>query len=157
MPAQETAAVVAALGLLVAANSAPVLAARALGSRWSAPIDGGRRLRDGAPLLGAHKTWRGLAAGAAAAALVGVATPIGPVSGAAFGLLALTGDALSSLAKRRLRLPPGRDVPLLDQLPEALLPLLAYGGTLGLSAAGVLVTAIVFAVLDLLATRLLAR
>lgn len=153
----ELPAAAAALALLIAANSAPVLAARALKRRFSQPLDGGRVLGDGSPLLGAHKTWRGLVAGAAAAGLLGALMPLGVVRGAGFGLLALIGDALSSLVKRRLRLRPGADAPLLDQLPEALLPLLAYREALGLGAPGVIVTVLAFAALDALATRLLVR
>src|SRR5271168_5396155 len=48
--------------LISAANGAPVLLARLLGTRFARPIDGGVVLRDGYPLLGRSKTWRGLAA-----------------------------------------------------------------------------------------------
>lgn len=147
----------AALSLLVAAHSAPVLAAMALGRRWSRPLDGGLVLADGEALLGHHKTWRGLAAGTLAAALVGALLPAGALAGAGFGLLALLADSATSFAKRRLRLRPGAQAPLLDQLPESLLPLLAFRHSLALTAADIVGTAITFVALDALGTHLARR
>lgn len=114
------------LAILVAANGAPVLAARVMGTRGARPIDFGLRLPDGRPLFGSHKSWRGLVCGIAAAGLVGALTPRGFVAGASCGLLSLYGDLISSFLKRGLKLPVGRHVPLLDQVPEAAMPLLAY-------------------------------
>lgn len=139
--------------LLIAAHGTPVLAALLLGPRCAWPLDGGRCFIDGRPLLGAHKTWRGLVAGTLAAALVGSATGAGAGLGAAFGALALTGDLASSFAKRRLDRVPGRETLLLDQLPESLLPLLALYRPLGLGPPEIFGTALLFAVLDVAATR----
>lgn len=60
-----------------AANMSPVLIAK-LTPRWNAPIDGGRLAKDGQPLLGPGKTWRGLVGGAIAGALT--ATVVGVVA-----------------------------------------------------------------------------
>lgn len=54
------------------ANMAPVFVAKII-PKWNAPIDGGRVGKDGQRLLGAGKTWRGLAGGAALGGLVAVA------------------------------------------------------------------------------------
>jgi CDP-2,3-bis-(O-geranylgeranyl)-sn-glycerol synthase len=51
-----------ALILIAVANAGPFLFARMFGGRFAGPIDGGFMLRDGHPLLGRSKTWRGLAA-----------------------------------------------------------------------------------------------
>ncbi|WP_166263286.1 CDP-archaeol synthase [Marinobacter caseinilyticus] len=112
------------LVLLIVANGAPVIARRLFRWRWSAPIDGGRLWTDQRRLLGAHKTWRGLVAGVAATGLVSGLVGMGVYFGLLFGFLALTGDALSSFIKRRLNLPPGARATGLDQIPEAVLPLL---------------------------------
>ena len=56
------------LVLLVAVNGAPILAARLLGGRWDAPVDGGCRCPDGHRVFGAAKTWRGRLAGLLAGA-----------------------------------------------------------------------------------------
>jgi CDP-2,3-bis-(O-geranylgeranyl)-sn-glycerol synthase len=146
-----------ALALVVTANSAPVVTALLFGERWAQPIDGGRRLADGHAVLGAHKTWRGLAAGILAACVVGAAIGAGATIGAAFGALALSGDLASSFLKRRLGRSAGQESVLLDPLPESLVPMLALRGPLGLDATAILGTALLFAVLDVAASRMLER
>lgn len=108
--------------LLVLANGSPVVAARLLRHRFSAPIDGGRRWRDGRPLLGASKTWRGLVAGLLACALAAPLAGLTVTFGAIYGLLALGGDLLSSFVKRRLGLESSARATGLDQLPESVIP-----------------------------------
>ena len=146
-----------ALLLLVAANSAAWLAGRALGAHLAAPLDGGLKLRDGTRLLGSHKTWRGLFVGALAAALVAPICGYSTALGLAFGALSLTGDAASSALKRRLRLAPGAQAPLVDQALEALLPLIVLRGPLGLAWADVALVASAFTVLDIAATAIRSR
>jgi hypothetical protein len=51
----------------------------------------------------------------------------------AFGLLSFSADTAASFVKRRLRLQPGTEIPGLDQLPEALVPLLVLSHPLGLA------------------------
>lgn len=143
----------AALALLVAANSTPVIVARMLGPAGAAPIDALFRRHGGHPIFGSHKTWRGLASGALASLLAGALLPCGAFIGLAFGLLSLTGDLASSFSKRRLRVPAGHDVFLLDQLPETLLPLIVLAGPLGLTPSSAAGAAIAFVLLDLLSAR----
>jgi len=142
-----------ALLLLAAANATPVIFARVLGNRLAAPIDAMFRRHGEPPILGAHKTWRGLITGAAAALLAGSMIPCGAWTGLAFGALSLSGDLASSYVKRRLRRPPGHEVLLVDQLPEALLPLITLAGPLGLTVASIAGTAACFTVLDLITAR----
>jgi CDP-2,3-bis-(O-geranylgeranyl)-sn-glycerol synthase len=146
-----------ALLLLMTANSAPWLAGRLLGERLAAPIDGGLTLRDGTRLLGSHKTWRGLVVGALAAALVAKVCGYSTMLGLAFGALSLTGDAVSSALKRRLHLAPGAQAPLIDQVLEALLPLLVLRTSLGLTWTDVALVAGAFTALDIAATAIRGR
>lgn len=143
-----------ALLLVIVANLAPWAGGRLLQSRWRAPLDGGAELADGSRLLGDHKTWRGLALGvlgcAVAARLLG--RPL--LLGAAFGALALGADAASSFTKRRLGLRPGTEIPGLDQLPEALVPLLVLARPLGLRLTDAVAVASVFMLLDLATLRM---
>lgn len=120
--------------LLGAAHTAPWAAGYLLGRRLSAPIDAGMKLADGRRVLGDHKTWRGLVAAMLTCAAVGALLGYTVGLGVAFAVLALAGDAASSLIKRRLRLGPGAEFPGLDQIPEALTPLLALSAPLGISA-----------------------
>ena len=144
----------AAFALLAAAHTAPWAAGRLLGPRWAAPIDGGAILPDGARLFGAHKTWRGALAALGVCTLLGALFGYPASLGLAFAALAMAGDLLSSALKRRLRLAPGREVPGLDQLPEALLPLLTLAGPLGIGGLSATLISLVFALLDLAAIPL---
>ena len=110
-------------GPAYAADMSPVLAARPFPT-WDAPIDGSRTFH-GRPVLGPHKTWRGLLACATAGvaawevqrllyhggigrelALVDYAAePILP--GLLIGIGAGPDDAVKSFFKRRLGICPG--------------------------------------------------
>ena len=74
----HTLAILQGLILISAANMAPVICERVWGTRFAGPIDGGLVLRDGHPLLGPSKTWRGVVAAivlaSCAAVLIGPST-----------------------------------------------------------------------------------
>ena len=108
--------------LLLAANGAPVLGHFFFGRRGDLPLDGGRMLRDGHPLFGTSKTWRGLLLGIVTCGAAAMALGYGLRFGLVFGALSMAGDLLSSFTKRRLGLESGARSTALDQLPEALLP-----------------------------------
>jgi CDP-2,3-bis-(O-geranylgeranyl)-sn-glycerol synthase len=146
-----------ALLLLILANSLPWIAGRMLGPRWGVPLDLGATLPDGRRLLGSHKTWRGVAAGVGGCALAAAVVGLPRWTGAAFATLAMLGDAFSSFCKRRLGIAPGRDLPLLDQLPEALLPLLVLHASLALNPTGIAAVAGAFTLLDMLASGIRRR
>lgn len=119
--------------LILIANGVPVVAAAVCGNWGARPLDGGRLLADGRRVLGDSKTWRGvllapLATGASAA-LVGLPAGVGVVVGGA----AMLGDLLSSFVKRRLGVPSSGMMVGVDQIPEALLPLLAVAGEYALT------------------------
>jgi CDP-2,3-bis-(O-geranylgeranyl)-sn-glycerol synthase len=143
-----------ALLLIMAANVAPWAAGQALRGRFAAPLDFGAALSDGTRVLGDHKTWRGLIAGAAACAIAARICGLTFLIGAAFGTLSLIGDTASSFVKRRYKFSPGKEIPGLDQLPEALLPLVILSRPLGIGAVGWLPVAAVFLLLDLAVIRL---
>ena len=143
--------------LLMVANGAPILAHRLLGRRFAWPIDGGRRLRDGRPLLGESKTWRGLLvailATAVSAPLLGFTITVGVLVGAG----AMLGDLASSFVKRRLGIESSGFAPGLDQVPESLLPLLLVMPVIGLEVVEVLMLVAAFFVLELLLSQVLYR
>jgi CDP-archaeol synthase len=154
MPIHAT-AILQSLVLIVAANGAPVLLKRLMGARLADTVDGGLILRDGLPLLGRSKTWRGLAAGVllaiCAAPIVGLPWQAGALAGAA----AMAGDCLSSLIKRRMGLEPSSMALGLDQVPESLLPALVCGIYLSLDSIDVVVIVLAFFVVELALSRLL--
>jgi len=91
-----------------------------------------------------------------AAGAAGMSVSVGFTTGAAFGALALTGDLLSSFVKRRLARASGHWMPLIDQIPESLLPMLVLQHPLGLEGGSIFATIAVFTLLDMVASKLTA-
>lgn len=143
--------------MLVLANGTPVLAAGLFKDRWSAPVDGGRLWSDGQAMLGDSKTWRGLVSGALGCALFAWVAGAGFVFGLLFGLLALIGDLLSSFIKRRLGMASSARAVGLDQIPEALLPMLLAMWWLPVSLWGVVVVVVLFTLANIFGSPLLYR
>ena len=123
--------------LLWAVNLAPPLLAYYLDNRWHQPLDSGRNWLDGRPLLGSHKTIRGVIAGVATGAVGGVYLGLPAWLGLAAGVLSMIGDLLSSFLKRRLGKTSGAVVPGLDQVFEGGLPFAVLGPFFNLGAAQV--------------------
>lgn len=141
--------------LLVVANATPVILSLLLGNRWKQPVDRDIVLPDGHPLLGPSKTVRGLLGSITICTLLAPLFDLDHLQGAVFAALAMLGDLVSSFCKRRLGLRSGHSVPLLDQLPETLLPLWIMLPALDASALEITVAIAAFTVIDLLFTRLL--
>lgn len=113
-------------------NLLPPLASLIWGERGNRPLDGNRRWFDGRPLLGRHKTVRGLVAAIAGGTAVFPLLGVPVLTAAIASLLAMAGDLLSSFGKRRLNMPSGKIVLILDQVFECLFPALYLGQVLGL-------------------------
>ncbi|MDE2574058.1 MAG: CDP-archaeol synthase [Rhodospirillales bacterium] len=143
--------------LLLLANGAPVLARKLLGPLLARPLDGGLVLPDGFPLFGPSKTIRGIVCGIAAAAAGGALLGLGWRIGALGGAAAMAGDLLSSFIKRRLARPPSSRATGLDQLPESVLPLLAWRSVLPLTMLDIVAGTALFLVGEILLSRLLYR
>lgn len=141
--------------LLAIANGAPVLANRILGRRLGTPIDLGRRWHDGRPILGSGKTFRGVAVALACTPPAAMILGFDGLTGLGVAAAAMAGDLLSSFVKRRLGLPVHARALGLDQVPEALLPMLLLRSGLGLSAADIVAGVAGFVVLELALSRLL--
>jgi hypothetical protein len=146
-----------ALVLLCAANAAPVVVAKFARQRWAVPLDFEWVLRDGERLFGSHKTWRGFVSGVVACTLVGLLFDLPPIVSAGFACVSLLADAASSAAKRRLHLKPGTEYVGLDQIGEALLPLVLFARPLSLGFAEVIVVTATFIVLDVATAQLRHR
>ena len=145
------------LCLLITANGAPVLAQWLLREWGAAPIDGGRILRDGYPLLGTSKTWRGLAAALLATPLAALLVGVDALTGILIAFTAMIGDLASSFVKRRRALKPSSQALGLDQIPESLLPALAAAPLLHLSFWEITSTVALFFLLELGLSRALYR
>jgi len=143
--------------MLVLANGAPVVAAGLLKGIWSAPVDGGRLWKDGRPILGKSKTWRGVVSGALACGLFSLITGLGFIFGFMFGVFGLIGDMLSSFVKRRWGLASSARALGLDQIPESLLPMLLAMWWLPVSGWVVIGVVVLFTLSNIFASPLLYR
>jgi CDP-2,3-bis-(O-geranylgeranyl)-sn-glycerol synthase len=145
------------LALLLIANGAPIVVGDVLHRRWVYPVDGGLRLPDGQALFGPAKTWRGLLS------VLVFTVPCGMLLGftESIGVLlaggVILGDLTSSFIKRRLRIAPSNQALGLDQIPEALFPLLAVQGYVALNAGQIMMLVLAFIVIELLLSRLLFK
>jgi hypothetical protein len=143
--------------LIAVANGTPVMATALLRDRVAYPLDCRATLKDGWPLLGASKSFRGvvlsLAVTTVAAPLLGLDWWLGLLVGA----LAMAGDLFSSFLKRRMRLAPSSMALGLDQIPESLFPMLGAAYFLSLSAWEVVAVVAAFFVGELLLSRVLFR
>ncbi|MGB8781058.1 MAG: CDP-2,3-bis-(O-geranylgeranyl)-sn-glycerol synthase [Candidatus Bathyarchaeia archaeon] len=96
------------------ANAVPVLAG------GGPAMDFGKKLSDGRPVFGKNKTFRGFFAGLAVGTVAGLAESLVFNYHIMFGLLlslgALLGDLAGAFVKRRLAIPPGGLLPVVDQL-----------------------------------------
>jgi hypothetical protein len=141
--------------LLTAANGAPIIAKRALGSRFAFPLDGYYKFIDGEPLFGRSKTIRGIVLSLAATAVAAPLVGLGFATGIVVALAAMAGDLLSSFIKRRLRYAPSSQAIGLDQIPESLFPLLACREAFGLGVTDIAAGVGIFLIGELALSRLL--
>lgn len=146
-----------ALILLVSANGAPILARKLLTYRYAFPLDCGLNLRDGSPLFGNAKTWRGLLA--SIFLTMGMARLLGldPFLGGAFALLSMLGDLLASYCKRRLGKIESSRARGFDTLPESLLPVWALKGSLALSGLDIILIVGLFFLMEEFVSPLLYK
>lgn len=151
------AASVRILLLLSVANTAPIVAKRLFGARWSLPLDGGLLWRDRRPVLGPSKTVRGLVVAVLATSLAALALGLTLPLGALLAMGSMAGDVLSSFIKRRLGIASSDRAVALDQVPEALLPLLLLRTPLDLSWTQVVAITAVFGLLEVPLARLFHR
>jgi len=145
------------LALLGIANGTPIVARKLLQDRLSAPVDGGIILPDGEPIFGNSKTVRGVILSVVTTTGSAVLLHLDWSTGATIAGLSMLGDLFSSFVKRRLHLPLHAQAFGLDQIPEALLPLLIVKEQFNLTSNAIAVLVITFIVLELVLSRILFR
>jgi CDP-diglyceride synthetase len=141
--------------LLGVANTTPILATKLLQHRFSAPLDCGILLPDGEHLFGDAKTVRGVALSVLCTTGVALLLNMDWIAGATIAAVSMLGDLFSSFVKRRLHLVPHSQAFGLDQIPEALLPLLAVKVRFGLTIEDIAVLVFAFVVLEIVLSRVL--
>ncbi len=129
------------IGPSYVANAAPLVFGGGM------PLDGGRNFLDGQPIFGFHKTVRGLAAGIIAGSVLGAAESLFDsrllLAGFMMALGAVLGDLLGAFVKRRLKIKPGKQFPIVDQLDFVLGGLLVGWSFFQMSLASILIVVLV--------------
>lgn len=143
--------------LTIVANGAPAIVRNLLGPRLARPIDGGGCFKDGTPVLGSSKTWRGIGASVVATVALSLVLSFPWKLGLVIAVCAMLGDIISSFIKRRLRIPPKGHAPILDQVPESLIPLLAVQPAVQIPWVNMVAVVAAFVALHLILSPLLFR
>ncbi len=143
------------LFLIVLANGAPVLSQKVFGDRFNLPVDFGWLFIDGKRLLGDSKTWRGILASLVATAPAAWLLGYEIETGLLLALFSMLGDMLSSFIKRRLSMPSSSMAPLIDQIPESLLPAWFLRVQFELELLPIVILVALFIVLELVLSRIL--
>ncbi len=143
--------------LLGMANTVPILAKTMLKDRFSGPLDCGLKLADGRPLFGESKTFRGVISSIGCTSLAAALLELGWPVGAMLATASMAGDLCSSFIKRRIGMPPHSKASGLDQIPEALLPLLLVRPALDLTLADVALLVAAFIIAEVGLSRVLFR
>lgn len=141
--------------LIIIANGAPILARILLNDQWNVAVDFDAKMADGNPVLGASKTWRGILATLLILPIVALIFGYTAEVGILIAMGTVSGDLLSSFVKRRLGMEPSSKAPLLDQIPESLIPALMMMQIFDLSLLGILFLVFAFTVIDMIMTYFL--
>jgi hypothetical protein len=136
--------------LLLAVHGTPVLLAFIFGSRGAIPVDFNKRFRDGRPIFGTSKTWRGLIGALLASCILSQFFHYGLAFGVVFGALGMLGDLFASFVKRRIGLESSARFRGLDQIPESLLPSLYASYSLSLGWIWIVALPLVFMLCEML-------
>jgi CDP-2,3-bis-(O-geranylgeranyl)-sn-glycerol synthase len=118
-------------------------------------VDSGWKFLDGRPVFGVSKTWRGVVAAVVAAIGGAIVVGLPPATGLCLGVGAMTGDLLSSFAKRRLGIAPSGMALGVDQVPEVLIPLLLVQRSVALTGGEIAAVTALFLIIELLLSRVL--
>ena len=143
------------LVLIAVANAAPILGYQLLGKRYAWPIDAGRYGSDGRRVLGESKTLRGIILSLLATMACSALLRHGVLTGLVIAATAMAGDVMSSFIKRRMGKASGGRAIGLDQIPEALFPLLAVRTEFGLTRTNILIGVCLFIGAELTVSPLL--
>ena len=145
------------LFLIIIANGAPIIIRQLLKNRFNYAVDFGHKLPDNFPIFGSSKTWRGIVAAllstSAVAWLIGQTLETGLLVAA----YAISGDLTSSFIKRRLKMKTSSMAPLLDQIPESLLPALMLRHVFNLEYLSVAWLVLMFVIIELWLSHILFR
>ena len=145
------------LVLLGVANTMPIVAWHLFKDKFSTPVDFNKTFFDGRPILGPHKTWRGLIASVIGTALASLLLDVWYLDGIYLAMWSMAGDMIASFLKRRLGLASGARFTGIDQVIESLLPVVVMKERLGISWLDCLLITFIFTVVEIVVSPFLFR
>lgn len=143
--------------LIIIANGAPILIRVLFVDSFNLAVDFGQKLPDNMPIFGPSKTWRGIFAALAATSATAWLLGYPAETGLLVATYAVIGDLFSSFTKRRLSMQSSSMAPLLDQVPESLLPAFMLKETFNLDISAVILLVLTFVIIELLLSHILYK
>lgn len=143
--------------LIIIANGAPVLIRVLFVDSFNLAVDFGQKLPDNRPIFGPSKTWRGIFAALAATSATAWLLGYPAETGLLVATYVVLGDLFSSFTKRRLSMQSSSMAPLLDQVPESLLPAFMLKETFNLDISAVILLVLTFVIIELLLSHILYK
>ena len=143
--------------LIIIANGAPILIRVLFVDSFNLAVDFGQKLPDNRPIFGPSKTWRGIFAALAATSATAWLLGYPAETGLLVATYAVLGDLFSSFIKRRLSMQSSSMAPLLDQVPESLLPAFMLKETFNLDISAVILLVLTFVIIELLLSHILYK
>lgn len=143
--------------LIIIANGAPVLIRVLFVDSFNLAVDFGQKLPDNRPIFGPSKTWRGIFAALAATSATAWLLGYPAETGLLVATYAVLGDLFSSFIKRRLSMQSSSMAPLLDQVPESLLPAFMLMEAFNLDIPAVILLVLTFVIIELLLSHILYK
>ena len=143
--------------LIIIANGAPIITRQWLKDRFSYAVDLDHDLADNNRIFGPSKTWRGIISSLFATPVVAVLLGCSMETGLMVAVYAVIGDLFSSFIKRRLSMGASSMAPLLDQVPESLIPAFMMRQAFSLDILSVIWLVLIFITIELLLSHILYR
>ncbi|NPA94836.1 MAG: CDP-archaeol synthase [Thermodesulfobacteria bacterium] len=145
------------LVLLGVANTMPIVAWHLFKDRFSLPVDFNKTFFDGRPILGPHKTWRGLIASVTGSAIAALLLGVCYLDGIYLAIWSMAGDMFTSFVKRRIGLSSGARFTGFDQAVESFLPVAVMKDRLGITWLDCLLITFIFTIVEIWISPFLFR
>ena len=143
--------------LIIIANGAPILTRALLNDTFKLAVDFDQKLPDNKRIFGSSKTWRGIFSAFIVTAIAAWLLGYSLQTGLLVAFYVVLGDLFSSFIKRRLSMAPSSMAPLLDQVPESLLPAYMLMSVFGLDISAVMLLVLIFVIVELFLSHILYK
>lgn len=143
--------------LIIIANGTPILTRALLNDAFKLAVDFDQKLPDNKRIFGSSKTWRGIFSAFIVTAFAAWLLGYSLQTGLLVAFYVVLGDLFSSFIKRRLSMAPSSMAPLLDQVPESLLPAYMLMEVFDLDVSAVMLLVLMFVIVELFLSHILYK